>query len=434
MAHSIKNPQIIHLRINTSDITMRPIEVVTRYLCCGSYTPSKSTRDIAKVTCKNCIREIKRHVCPNCGNPTWPVSEEPRVTCPPPKARFVFTGSKEAYEAMIKARYPDKPYCTINPFHRVIKDSGCWLCLDCLTWMAPHCPKCDNKMIWLKSVGPRGDDTAWWCSRCDEWKVVLPPNTCPECGVKMGQFHKDGCKYPEPRATPPNLVLQIWAKDGHVDEWEMSDPSRPDRAFGQVDIEWIKEVISPNPPRFNPVPCAICGHLLGGHLGYGPCEMEGCKCRRYTAPVEGYSQSAPAPQPVSESAPEHPWDHDDWLRARQRKQPASGQQAAPPAPKEPSWSEQQACAEKCEGCVEEPTCWPAPAQAWPEGASCLTCQNAGCVYVGKEATPCWAWAAPAPQPVSEPPQPYIINSGTTTQWGNGMTLSQPASEPRQGVR
>jgi len=86
MAHSIKNPQTIHLRINTSDIRMRPIEVITRYLCCGSFTLSKSTRHISEVTCKNCIREIKRSICPNCGNPRWPVAEEPQVTCPPPAA------------------------------------------------------------------------------------------------------------------------------------------------------------------------------------------------------------------------------------------------------------------------------------------------------------------------------------------------------------
>ena len=51
-AHSVKNKHIIHLV---------PI-LDKRYLCnhACSVTPSKSTNDISKVTCKNCLRELAR--------------------------------------------------------------------------------------------------------------------------------------------------------------------------------------------------------------------------------------------------------------------------------------------------------------------------------------------------------------------------------------
>jgi hypothetical protein len=63
MAHSIKNPQIIHL------IRWRTYEAIAPYkhrvkelgyLCCNSYTKSKSTMFRKKVTCKNCLRKLKK--------------------------------------------------------------------------------------------------------------------------------------------------------------------------------------------------------------------------------------------------------------------------------------------------------------------------------------------------------------------------------------
>lgn len=53
-AHSIKNPHIIHYVLwHDGDM---------RYLCNGacSVTKSKTTKAKSKVTCKNCLRGIKR--------------------------------------------------------------------------------------------------------------------------------------------------------------------------------------------------------------------------------------------------------------------------------------------------------------------------------------------------------------------------------------
>ena len=49
-AHSIKNPHIIHYIKNR------------RYLCitCVNTTPTKSTKDKNKVTCKNCLSELNK--------------------------------------------------------------------------------------------------------------------------------------------------------------------------------------------------------------------------------------------------------------------------------------------------------------------------------------------------------------------------------------
>jgi hypothetical protein len=61
----------------------------------------------------------------------------------------------------------------------------------------------------------------------------------------------DGCTAlpapTKPVVELPDLVLEIWAKDGKADEWRMSDPSNPGRALGGLDIEWIKAAISPRP-------------------------------------------------------------------------------------------------------------------------------------------------------------------------------------------
>ena len=65
-AHSIKNPKIIHYFVRQSS---RGIHWGTRkpydyrrltYLCiqASDTTPSKRTRDVSQVTCKNCIREL----------------------------------------------------------------------------------------------------------------------------------------------------------------------------------------------------------------------------------------------------------------------------------------------------------------------------------------------------------------------------------------
>jgi hypothetical protein len=55
-AHSIKNPSIIHLIRNK------------RYVCfsCCSTTPSKSTTNPLKVTCKNCKRYILNYLAKKC--------------------------------------------------------------------------------------------------------------------------------------------------------------------------------------------------------------------------------------------------------------------------------------------------------------------------------------------------------------------------------
>lgn len=64
-AHSIKNPHIIHMMHGMHYLCMRAC----------STTPAKSTRDKAKVTCKNCRREIQR--CPDCGTiaKVWPAHD-----------------------------------------------------------------------------------------------------------------------------------------------------------------------------------------------------------------------------------------------------------------------------------------------------------------------------------------------------------------------
>jgi hypothetical protein len=57
-AHSIKNPHIIHFQRNYHVGEYRLKGRHHRYLCCGSYTPSKATTDASKVTCKNCLKEL----------------------------------------------------------------------------------------------------------------------------------------------------------------------------------------------------------------------------------------------------------------------------------------------------------------------------------------------------------------------------------------
>jgi hypothetical protein len=54
MAHSVKNPKTIHY------VTWR--DGMMRYLCNGacSVTKSKITKAKSKVTCKNCLREIRK--------------------------------------------------------------------------------------------------------------------------------------------------------------------------------------------------------------------------------------------------------------------------------------------------------------------------------------------------------------------------------------
>lgn len=67
-AHSIKNPHIIHYFIRESD---RGVHWETRkpydyrrlaYLCirASSTTPSKRTRDVSQVTCKNCLQRLMK--------------------------------------------------------------------------------------------------------------------------------------------------------------------------------------------------------------------------------------------------------------------------------------------------------------------------------------------------------------------------------------
>lgn len=52
-AHSVKNPNIIHFK-KTVRRWLHDDEY--HYLCCDSYTPSKATTDLSKVTCQNCLR------------------------------------------------------------------------------------------------------------------------------------------------------------------------------------------------------------------------------------------------------------------------------------------------------------------------------------------------------------------------------------------
>jgi len=55
---SVKNPHIIHFLVQEVHYG----EVIDKYLCIGACytTPEKSTTDAVKVTCKNCLRKLKR--------------------------------------------------------------------------------------------------------------------------------------------------------------------------------------------------------------------------------------------------------------------------------------------------------------------------------------------------------------------------------------
>ena len=68
-AHSVKNPQTIHYFLYGGHKGIRPdTRKWTRYrylvyLCIQSQpftTPSKRTRDVSKVTCLNCLRELRK--------------------------------------------------------------------------------------------------------------------------------------------------------------------------------------------------------------------------------------------------------------------------------------------------------------------------------------------------------------------------------------
>lgn len=61
-AHSIKNPHIIHMVEKLKDNESTYLDNRYRYLCNQAVgpTPSKSTTDPSKVTCKNCLREMSR--------------------------------------------------------------------------------------------------------------------------------------------------------------------------------------------------------------------------------------------------------------------------------------------------------------------------------------------------------------------------------------
>ena len=52
----IKNPHIIHFVRKRKEGFY---EGKYAYICCGSYTKEKATRIKSKVTCKNCMRELK---------------------------------------------------------------------------------------------------------------------------------------------------------------------------------------------------------------------------------------------------------------------------------------------------------------------------------------------------------------------------------------
>lgn len=56
---TIKNPHIIHFvkKIKKEDDYLNQR---WRYICCGSYTKEKSTRKESDVTCKNCLRALKK--------------------------------------------------------------------------------------------------------------------------------------------------------------------------------------------------------------------------------------------------------------------------------------------------------------------------------------------------------------------------------------
>lgn len=57
-AHSIKNPHIIHFKVEASYGWLHDRSY--KYLCCSSYTYSKATTDKSKVTCKNCLRDLAK--------------------------------------------------------------------------------------------------------------------------------------------------------------------------------------------------------------------------------------------------------------------------------------------------------------------------------------------------------------------------------------
>ena len=67
-AHSIKNPDIKHYFIygghsGIKPETRKPMRYRRlEYLCmqASNTTPSKRTRDASSVTCRNCIRELRR--------------------------------------------------------------------------------------------------------------------------------------------------------------------------------------------------------------------------------------------------------------------------------------------------------------------------------------------------------------------------------------
>jgi hypothetical protein len=56
--HSIKNKNIIHLKSIYPDFSGE--FAYYGYSCCNSYTALKATYDTRKVTCKNCLRVIKK--------------------------------------------------------------------------------------------------------------------------------------------------------------------------------------------------------------------------------------------------------------------------------------------------------------------------------------------------------------------------------------
>ena len=55
----IKNPHIIHFvrRIKKEDDYLN---LKWRYICCGFYTKEKATELEDEVTCKNCLKELKK--------------------------------------------------------------------------------------------------------------------------------------------------------------------------------------------------------------------------------------------------------------------------------------------------------------------------------------------------------------------------------------
>ena len=61
-AHSMRNLHIIHMIVGLDHEPYHPYDPGVRYLCIGTCfpTPEKSTRDPEKVTCKNCLRELKK--------------------------------------------------------------------------------------------------------------------------------------------------------------------------------------------------------------------------------------------------------------------------------------------------------------------------------------------------------------------------------------